>query len=124
MTNWEKFKDQITTTAFAVSKECKIDSCGVMRCENCLFAINKTGDCSESRIKWLKAEYNDPKERMKQAKVDFLNTLSSNILCDTYSHCSECPMYLLRGHKFDNSTCSTVVRAILAEGIKKVIGNE
>ena len=80
--------------------------------------------CSKSQMEWLKSEYNDKKEKMHQAKIDMLNTLNNNILCDVYSFCTECPMYVLKAHKFDDSTCSTVVRAIISEGIKTVIEDD
>lgn len=122
MTNWEKYSSKFNTTEFGLVNG-KPVLCADIRCQECEW-FGDDMECSPRQMKWLKDEYNDHEEKMKQAKTDLQNTLSSNILCDTYSHCSECPMYLLRGHKFDNSTCSTVVRAILAEGIKKVIGNE
>lgn len=126
MTNFEKFKDVLDTTSFSLDNRGEIKRCSKTPCTTCVFYTPKDNgmSCGINKAKWLKAEYDDTKEKIKQAKVEFMNTLNSNILCKTYSSCAECPMYVLKGHKFDNSTCSTVVRAVISEGIKTVLENE
>lgn len=124
MTNWEKYASKFDTTEFGLVNGEPV-LCNTIHCDECDWYDSENEwveekSCSISQMKWLKSEYNDHKERIKQAKIDLQNTLSSNILCDTYAFCAECPMNILKEHKFDNSTCSTVLRAVLSEGIKTV----
>lgn len=128
MTNWEKYAGKFNTTHFGL-KNGEPVLCDDIKCKECDWYDSSDDwvtdtDCSKSQMRWLKSEYSDHKEKMHQAKIDMLNTLNSNILCDVYAFCTECPMYLLKAHKFDDSTCSTVVRAIISEGIKTVIEND
>lgn len=123
MTNWDKFKDQITTTGFAVSRECKIDCCGEIRCENCLFAVNKIADCSESRIKWLKDKYNDKAERIAELKIDIYERMlpTWDGVCNHI--CSKCPFDKLNSETGlrGKQTCNAMARTIIFAGIDAVL---
>lgn len=67
MTNFEFYKDEITNTEFAVVKG-EPRECSRTPCENCLFGEH--AHCSESRWKWLKAEYEEPKVDWTAVGVD------------------------------------------------------
>ena len=119
MTNWEKYSNMFNTTEFGLANGEPV-LCADIRCEECeWFGVD--GECSPAQMQWLKSEYNDHKEKMKQAKIDLLNTLSWNVLCTRFEFCADCPLHILKEKSMDDVTCNTILRAILSEGIKTVI---
>lgn len=57
MTNFEKYKSEITDIEFAVVQG-KPTNCDETMCEECFF--RGRGYCNESRLEWLKAEHVAP----------------------------------------------------------------
>lgn len=122
MTNWEKYSDMFNTTEFGLIKG-KPVLCADIRCDDCEWS-NENADCSPAQMQWLKSEYNDHKEKMKQAKIDLLNTLSWNIVCNKFSFCADCPLHILKEKSMDNVTCDTLLRNVFMKGVKEVFEDD
>lgn len=122
MTNWEKYSSKFNTTEFGL-KNGEPVLCAEITCNECSW-YGADAECSPKQMVWLKSEYNDHKEKMKQAKIDLLNTLSWNILCDRFSFCADCPLYILKEKSMDNVTCNTILRNVLMRGAKEVFEND
>lgn len=70
MTNFEKYKDQITDFRFAVTKENKPVHCDDINCRDCIF-YGPSKSCRVLSWDWLKAEYEEPRINLpKDLSID------------------------------------------------------
>ena len=77
MTNFEKYFDDLTDTAFGLL-DGKVVGCKNLRCDNCTF-YSVGSCCPTKRMKWLKAEYEEPKITIpKGTPIDAKVLVSAN----------------------------------------------
>ena len=131
MTNWDKFKDYIETTAFAINEKGDIVRCSEIKCRSCDFrrsADSRLLHCSERRAEWLKAEYESREKKIARLKRDIYERLfpTWDIACQETGSCVSCPMHHLKAEAGleGRQTCYVTVRTIIFAGVDALLDRE